>query len=103
VDLVEQPPAHMSLGSLETRLCDLSSSLPCGPPSAQAERLALEDELANLPTVASSEGADVPPVDGPEGFMDSLASDAPYDIDLVSNFASDVAVDPLSLDEFIEL
>jgi hypothetical protein len=46
---------------------------------------------------------DVPPVDGPEGFMDSLASDAPYDIDLVSNFASDVAVDPLSLDEFIEL
>lgn len=97
---------HMSLGSLETRLCDLSSSLPCGPPLAHAERLALEEELANLQTVASSEaagGVDEPPVDCPEGFMDSLASDAAYDIDLVSNFVTDVAVDPLSLDEFIEL
>lgn len=92
---------HMSLGSLETRLCDLSSSLPCGPPLAHAERLALEEELANLQTVASSEAAGG--VDCPEGFMDSLASDAAYDIDLVSNFVTDVAVDPLSLDEFIEL
>lgn len=98
----------ISLGDLETRLGDLSSKR--GAPLAPIEHLErldrLEDDLTDLSTVAPPEGisgVSGPTEEGPEAFMESLTADTTYEIDLVPNFATDVAVDPLSLDEFIEL
>lgn len=107
------PKVNLKNFNMQTNVPPVMHPLVGGPLPMTAVR---KDSIPESPVVKGPEafsGAANDITEGPEafmvpvggnsqGFIESLASPNTYD-DLVTTFANDVAVDPLSLDEFIEL